>query len=124
MNTKDKEIRDTLTSREYVMLSKLVMVRYKPEIDSDETSHDYQMKTECAVLNTISVNENSDFNIPLTGTSIGVTEFQTSDFTIWINFMVFFVNIGEGNGIPCEEEHIQAWIHHLGVDLTKTNTKW
>jgi hypothetical protein len=50
--------------------------------------------------------------MPLTDTSIGVTEFQSSDFTIWINFRLFFMCMGEGNGIPCEEDGIPAWIHH------------
>jgi hypothetical protein len=124
MNTKDKEIRDALTSREYGILFKLVMVRHKSEKDMDDTVHDYQMKTVCAALNPNSMNENIDFNIPLTDTNIGVTEFQTSDFTIWINFRLFFMSIGEGNGILCEEESIPGWIYHFGVDFAKTNTKW
>jgi hypothetical protein len=65
-----------------------------------------------------------DFNIPLKDTNIGVTEFQTSDFTIWINFRLFFMSIGEANGIPCEDDGIPGWIHHFSIDLAKTNTKW
>jgi hypothetical protein len=58
-------------------------------------------------------------------TSVKVTEFQTSDFTIWINFRLFIMSIGEGNGIPCEDDGIPGWIHHFGVDvdLARTNTK-
>jgi hypothetical protein len=57
-------------------------------------------------------------------TSIGVTEFHSSVFTIWINFRLFFMSIGEGNGIPCEEDGIPGWIHNFGVDLASTNTEW
>jgi hypothetical protein len=76
-----------------------------------------------AVLNTSSWNKNIDFNIPLIDTSIGVTEFQSSDFTIWINLMLFFTCMGKRNGIPCEEDGIPAWIHYFGVEVAKTNTE-
>jgi hypothetical protein len=106
MNTKDKNIRDVLAMKEVTTVSKIAMLFHKSEIYTDQTAHDYQTKTVCAVLTTNMSNENIDFNIPLTDTSIGAMEFQSSDFTIWINFRLFIMSIGEGNGIPCEDEGI------------------
>jgi hypothetical protein len=100
------------------------LLRHKSEVDTDESNHDYQIKTVRAVLTGNTVKDNIDFNIPLTDTSIGVTEFQSSDFTIWINFKLLFMCLGEDNRFPCKEESIPGWIHHFGMDLAKTNTKW
>jgi hypothetical protein len=108
MNTKDKDLRDALATKKIATISKITLLRHKSEVDTDESNHDYQTKTVRAVLTGNTVNDNIDFNIPLTDTSIGVTEFQSSDFTIWINFRLFFMCLGEGNGIPCEEEGIPA----------------
>jgi hypothetical protein len=119
ISTKDKDIRDTLATKEVVIVSKITLLCHKSEVDTDESNHDYQTKTMRAVLTGNTVNENFDFNIPLTDRSIGVTEFQSSDFTIWINFRLFFMCMGEGNGIPCEEDGIHVWIHHFGSTLQK-----
>jgi hypothetical protein len=121
---KDKEIRNVLTSKESGTPSNLALARFKSEKDTDESNHDYKTKSVRTNFTSNTMNDQIDFNIPLTDTSIGVTEFQSSDFTIWINFRLFFMSIGEGNGIPCEDDGIPAWIHHFGVDLAKTNTKW
>jgi hypothetical protein len=52
--------------------------------------------------------------------SIGVTEFQSSEFTIWINFRIFLMSIGgKCNGVPCKEESIPVYIHHFCVELAK-----
>jgi hypothetical protein len=79
---KDKEIRDVLASRESGTPSNLALARHKSEKDTDETDHQYKTKSLCAVLTGNTVNDQTDFIIPLTDTSIGVTEFQSSDFTI------------------------------------------
>jgi hypothetical protein len=121
-STKYKEIKEALQSDESATPSLLALKDFKAEKDTDETDLTYETKTRRDVLNTNSVNENIDFNIPLTDTSIGVTEFQTSNFTIWINFRLFLMSIGESKGIPCEEDGIPTWIHHFGVDLANLNT--
>jgi hypothetical protein len=122
--SKNKEIKDALLTDQSATPSLLALASFKAEKDTDETDHNYITKTVRAVLSASSVNNQIDFNIPLTDTSIGVTEFQTSDFTIWINFRLFFMSIGDSNGISCEDDGIPGWIHHFGVDLAKTNTKW
>jgi hypothetical protein len=120
---KDKEIRDVLASKESGTPSNLALAPHKSEKDTDETDHGYKTKIVNATLTGNTVNGQTDFNIPLTNTSIGVTEFQSSDFTIWINFRLFFMSIGDDNGIPCEDEGIPGWIYYFGVDLTKTITE-
>jgi hypothetical protein len=84
----------------------LALARFKAEKDTDETDQDYIGKTVRVVLSASNMNNQINFNIPLTDTSIGMTEFQTSDFTIWIDFRLFLISFGEGNGIPCGDDGI------------------
>jgi hypothetical protein len=122
--SKNKEIKDALLTDQSATPSLLALARFKAEKNTHETDHNYITKTVRAGLSASSVNDQIDFNIPLTDMSIGMTEFQTSDFTIWINFRLFVTSIGDGNGIPCEDDGIPGWIHHFCVDMAKTNTKW
>jgi hypothetical protein len=122
--SKNKEIKEALLTDANSTPSLLALKRFNAEKDTEETDHNYITKTVCAVFNATSMNDQVDFNIPLTDTSFRVTEFQTSDFTIWINFRLFIMSIGEGNGIPCEDDGIPGWIHHFNIDLAKNNTKW
>jgi hypothetical protein len=124
MNTKDKDIRDALATKEVTTVSKIAFLRHKSEIDSAETAHDYETKTVCAVLTGNTSNDNIDFNISLTHTSIGLIKFQRSEFRIWINLRIFLINIEEENSISCEEDGIPEWIHHFGMNLAKINTEW
>jgi hypothetical protein len=71
--TKDKEIRDVLASKESGTPSNLALARHKSEKDTDETDHGYVTKTVDANFTSNTVNDQIDFNIPLTDTSIGVT---------------------------------------------------
>jgi hypothetical protein len=123
MPSKNKERKEALQTDSNSTPSLLALKRFNAEKDSDETDHHYETKTVRAVFCATSMNDQIDFNIPLTDTSIGVTEFRTSDFTIWINFRLFIMRMGEDNGISCEDDGIPGWIHHFGVDLAKTNTK-
>jgi hypothetical protein len=123
MNTKDKDIRYALETKEVGTTSKFAILRHKSEVDKDENNHDYQTKTVRAVLTGNTVNDNIDFNIPLTDTSIGVIEFQSSDFTVWINFRLFFMCLGAACINIAKNQFIfMVMIKCKGVDVPDTIT--
>jgi hypothetical protein len=71
------------------------------------------------------ITDSIDFNIPLTDTSLGITEFHRSFFTIWLNFRIYMMSMGNNiAGIPVKPYGLPAWLDHFGVDLAKQNTKW
>jgi hypothetical protein len=102
-----------------------IFSHYKAEQDNNESNHDYKTRIVRAQLRGQTITDSIDFNLPLTDSSLGITEFHRSLFTIWLNFRIYMISMGNIiAGIPMKPDGIPEWFDHFGVDLAKTNTKW
>jgi hypothetical protein len=94
-----------------------ILSHYKAEQDNNESNHDYQTRIVRAQLSGQTITDSTDFNIPLTDLSLEITEFHRSFFTIWQNFRIYMMSMGNViAGIPVKPDRIPAWLDHFGVD--------
>jgi hypothetical protein len=97
--------------------AKQLLHHYQPELDSNESKHDYIHRNQFSNLQAgCRVNRNQDFLIDLTFPDLGVTEFTSSFFTTDLNFILSF----GVNGLSIEPGCIPDWIPSLGF-LDKEN---
>jgi hypothetical protein len=102
-----------------------IFSHYKAEQDNNESNGDYQTRIVRARLSGQTITDSFDFNIPLTDTSLKISKFHRSFFTIWLNFRIYMMSMGNVIvGIPVKLDGIPAWLDHFGVDLTKQNMKY
>jgi hypothetical protein len=85
-----------------------ILSHYKTEKNNNESNHDCQTRVVRAQLSGQTITNSIDFNIPLTDTSLGITEFHRSFFTIWVNFRIYMMSTGTHVGIPVKLDGLPA----------------